>query len=173
MVAMLVKSLARQVWNNKYEREHKIYGIIVCIVIWIAIIYVASITSRYRYFAEKNHRISLDLSAVEKVELDSDAELTRGHNENCSYWDCFDVYRCGERLSIYVYPFYDYIDATDESSSLSILSREFFEILKIIIESPYYTTDPKDACILVPSIDTLNLNNIKPSAVSKALATLP
>lgn len=170
---MLIKNLARQVWNNKLEREHKIYGAVVCITVWIAIIYVASVTSRYRNPAEKNQRISLDLTAVEKVELENESELTRDHNENCSYWDCFDVYRCGERLSIYVYPFYDYIDSAEELSSLSILSREFFEILKIIIESPYYTADPKDACILVPSIDTLNLNHIKPSTVSKALATLP
>lgn len=172
-VTMLVKNLARHIWNKKYEREYKIGGILVLIMIWVAIVHVLSITSRYLHFVDKNQRISLDLSAVEKVELESDAELTRVHNENCSYWDCFNVYRCGERLSIYVYPFYDYIDSTDGSSSLSILSREFFEILKIIVESPYYTSDPKEACILVPSIDTLNMKHIKPAAVAKALATLP
>lgn len=170
---MLVKHLARQVWNNKFEREHKLYGLAVCIVIWLAIIYVVTITSRYRHATEKSQRISLDLSGVEKIHLENDAEQTHTHNENCSHWDCFNVYRCGERLSIYVYPLYDYIDASDGSSTLNILSREYFELMKIIIESKYYTNDPKEACILLPSIDTLNMKHIKPSTVAKALATLP
>lgn len=171
---MLIKNLARKAWNNTLEREHKIYGIVVCIIVCIAIVFVASVTSRYHSFAEKNRRISLGLTTIEKVQLSDDSEITRDHNENCSYWDCFNVYRCGERLSIYVYPFHDYIDSSEESfSSFSILSREFFEILKIIVESPYYTADPKSACVFVPSIDTLNLYNIKSSTVSKALATLP
>lgn len=169
---MSVKNLIRQIINSKYEREQKIYYVTICIIIWIAIIYVIIISSPITHANERNQRISLDLTAVEKVNLENDAELTRNRNENCSYWDCFNVYRCGERLSIYVYPLLDYIDSDDKTSSLSILSREFFEILKILIESPYYTSDPKEACILVPSIDTLNFNRIKPSTIAKALATL-
>lgn len=161
--------------NNKYEKEQKVYCVAVCILIWIAIIYVIVISSPISHANERNERISLDLNNVEKFRLKKDAELSRQRNENCSYWDCFNIYRCGERLSIYVYPLKDYYDAerADAKSSLSILSREFFEILKVLIESPYYTSDPKEACILVPSIDTLNLNRIDPSMVAKALASLP
>lgn len=177
---MSIKNIFRQIFNNKYEREHKIYCATICIAIWIAIIYVIIISSPITYANERNQRISLDLSAVEKLHLDNDAELSRSHNNNCSFWDCFNVYRCGERLSIYIYPLTDFIDdstplekSSQSTSTLSVLSREFFEILKIIIESPYYTSDPKEACILVPSIDTLNLNRLNPTTIAKALVTLP
>lgn len=172
---MSVKNVIRHLVNNKYEREQKIYCVAVCIAIWIAIIYVIIVSSPITHANERNERISLDLNNVEKVQLEQDAELARRRNENCSYWDCFNIYRCGERLSIYVYPLTDYHDAEkpDSKSSLAILSKEFFEILKIIIESPYYTSDPKEACILVPTIDTLNLKRIDPTTVAKALASLP
>lgn len=171
---MLLKNLIRHLLNNKYEREQKIYCVAVCIAIWIAIIYVIIISSPITHANERNERISLDLNNVEKFVLEKDAELSHERNENCSYWDCFNIYRCGERLTVYVYPLIDYYDAeqSDPKSTISVLSREFFEILKIIIESPYYTSDPKEACILVPSIDTLNLNRLDSSTVTKALASL-
>lgn len=171
------KAILRNVINNKYDREQKIYCIGLSIAFWLAIIYIVFISSSISRANDRNHRISLDLTDVEKYHLDLDAEQTKSHNENCSYWDCFNVYRCGERLSIYVYPLQDFVDETVKGvaaeSTLSVLSREFFEILKVIIESPYYTPDPKEACVLVPSIDTLNLNRIDPQIVAKALATLP
>lgn len=178
---MSVKNVIRQIVNNKYEKDQKIYCVTICIAIWIAIIYVIIISSPITHANERNQRISLDLQNIDKIHLESDSELTRAHNGNCSFWDCFNVYRCGEKLSIYVYPLNDYVEDiganTNEngeaSSTLSVLSKEFFELLKIIIESPYYTADPKDACILIPSIDTLNLKRIKIELVAKALATLP
>lgn len=172
---MSVKNLFRHLLNSKYEREQKVYYIAVCIVIWIALIYVAYASWPIRQASVRNERISLDLSAAAKFHLEIDTESARARNENCSYWDCFNIYRCGERLSIYIYPLIDYHDAEHPNapSSLSILSREFFELLKIIAESPYYTTDPTKACLLMPSIDTLNLKRIDPATVSKALASLP
>lgn len=168
------KAIFRNLINNKYDREQKLYCVGVLICFWLVIIYIVFISSVNRS-NDPNHRISLDLSSVDKLILENDGEESKLHNENCSYWDCFNVYRCGDRLSIYVYPLQDFIDdkSTSAKSSLSVLSREFFEILKIIIESSYYTPDPKEACILVPSIDTLNLNRIEPKTVAKALATLP
>lgn len=126
--------------------------------------------------SEQNDEISLDLSVMEKVVMENDAELARGHNGNCSFWDCFNVYRCGEKLSIYVYPLVNYVDAADDketSGTKNHISKEFLQMLKVIIESPYYTADPKEACILVPSIDILNLNRAKIGLVAKALASLP
>lgn len=169
------KAFFRNIINNKYDREQKLYFGGILIVFWLVIIYIVFISPSINRSNDRNRRISLDLSSVDKLILDNDGEETKLRNENCSYWDCFNVYRCGERLSIYVYPLQDFIDDNSSSakSSLSILSREFFEILKIIIESPYYTPDPKEACILIPSIDTLNLNRIEQKTVAKALATLP
>lgn len=172
---MFLKNIFRHLINNKYEREQKIYYVAVGIVVWIALIYVVIVSWPITQASVRNERISLDLTAVPKFELEADAELARQRNENCSYWDCFNIYRCGERLSIYIYPLVDYQDAQhpNAASSLSVLSREFFEILKVLVESPYYTADPTQACLLVPSIDTLNLKRIDPVTVSKALASLP
>lgn len=180
-IMSLNNSLRQIVNNNKYERDQKICCVTICIAIWIAIIYVIIISSPITHANDRNQRVSLDLNDVEKVYLENDAELARAHNGNCSYWDCFNVYRCGEKLSIYVYPLTNYVDSSgtastndkEAKSTLSVLSREFFEILKIIIESPYYTSDPKRACVFIPTIDTLNLNRIRVETVAKALASLP
>lgn len=168
---MSVKNAIRQIFSKKIDREQTYYLIAICVAIWIAIIYILVLISSFTRSSNLNQRISLDLNAVEVLQLQSDAELTRAHNGNCSFWDCFNVYRCGEKMSIYIYPLVDYVE--DEQSTLSVMSKEFFEILKIIIESPYYTSNPNEACILVPSIDMLNLKRIDLGLVAKALATLP
>lgn len=171
--------------NNRYEKDKKFYCITICLAVWFAIIYIIIVSSSIKSSGERYQRLTLNLADVESVFIESDAELPRAHNGNCSFWDCFNVYRCGEKLSIYVYPLIDYIGANEindigntantkeYTSTLSVLSREFYDILKIIIESHYYTSDPKAACILVPSIDTLNLNHISTGLVAKSLARLP
>lgn len=171
--------------TNRYEKDKKFYWITVGLAIWFAIIYIIIVSSSIKSTSERYQRFSLNLADVESVFIESDAELPRAHNGNCSYWDCFNVYRCGEKLSLYVYPLIDYVEVNENidnankantkefTSTLAALSREFYEVLKIIIESPYYTSDPKSACILVPSIDTLNLNRISSGLVAKALARLP
>lgn len=171
--------------TNRYEKDKKFYCITICLAVWFAIIYIIVVSSSIKSTSERNQRFSLNLADVESVFIESDSELPRAHNDNCSFWDCFNVYRCGEKLTIYVYPLIDYVGVDENvdngntantkeyTSTLSVLSREFYEVLKIIIESPYYTSDPKAACILVPSIDTLNLNRISSGLVAKALARLP
>lgn len=171
--------------TNRYEKDKKFYCITIGLGVWFAIIYILIVSSSLKSTSERYQRFSLNLADVESVFIESDSELPRAHNDNCSFWDCFNVYRCGEKLSIYVYPLIDYVGANDNNdkehtantkeytSTLAALSKEFYEILKIIIESPYYTSDPKAACILVPSIDTLNLNRISTGLVAKALARLP
>ncbi|XP_067013455.2 exostosin-2 [Anabrus simplex] len=52
------------------------------------------------------------------------------------------------------------------------MSREFYFILQSIIESKYYTPNPDEACIFVPSIDTLNQNRFRTLETSQALASL-
>lgn len=171
--------------QNRFDKDKKCYCITFCLAVWFAIIYLIIVSSSIKSNGDRYHRFSLNLADVESIFIESDSELPRAHNENCSFWDCFNVYRCGEKLSIYVYPLIDYVGANENAdeantanvkefmSTLSVLSREFYEILKIIIESRYYTSDPKAACILVPSIDTLNLNRLSSSFVAKALARLP
>lgn len=171
---MSIKNLIRHFLNRKYENEQKIYFVGISIVIWLVITYATIRAFSSDGSPVHNAQISLDLNSAATFRLESDTELARGHNGNCSYWDCFNVYRCGENLSIYVYPLVDYVDeSANGKSTLSVMSREFFEILKIIVESRFYTSDPNEACILIPSIDTLNLKRISRGTVAKALATLP
>lgn len=108
---------------------------------------------------------------------EENSEISRIRNPNCSYWDCFNVYKCGHhgqqhnRIGIYVYPLKNYLDANNKVAAK--LTKEYYYILKAIIESDYYTPNPNEACILVPSIDTLNQNNVDPVLVAKALQSLP
>ncbi|KAG7202832.1 hypothetical protein KM043_009985 [Ampulex compressa] len=52
------------------------------------------------------------------------------------------------------------------------MTKEFYQILNTIISSKFYTPNPYEACIFIPSIDTLNQNRLKLQEVSQALRTL-
>lgn len=113
----------------------------------------------------------LDLNNFIHVRFDKEAELARKRNPNCSFYDCFNVYRCGNhhnKVTIYVYPLTEY----REENSKTWISKEFYQVLKTLINSPYYTSNPNEACIFVPSIDILNQNLIDKNLVGKALASL-
>lgn len=113
----------------------------------------------------------LDLNNFRHLRFDKDAELARRRNPNCSFYDCFNVYRCGNhqnKVTIYVYPLTEF----SEDKSATWISKEFYKILKTLINSPFYTSNPKEACIFVPSIDLLNQNLIDKNLVGKALASL-
>ncbi|KAJ9582478.1 hypothetical protein L9F63_003171, partial [Diploptera punctata] len=121
--------------------------------------------------------ISLEnVDRVPEVVIPSDAPLSEGRNPHCSYYDCFNVYRCGQRgsnkIQVYVYPLRKYVDERGIPVG-SQMSREFYFILQTIVESKYYTPNPEEACILVPSIDTLNQNRFRTMETSIALASLP
>ncbi|CAD7091199.1 unnamed protein product [Hermetia illucens] len=119
-------------------------------------------------------KISLSLANIPQITLEEDAELARGRNPNCTFWDCLNVYRCGQReqdrITIYVYPIKEFADP--EGNQAFTLTREYHEILQTIVDSPYYTPNPNEACIFVPSIDTLNQDLFDTNLVSKALASL-
>ena len=70
------------------------------------------------------------------------------HNEHCTMGACFDVARCrGPRgFKVYLYPL-------KPGQQLSPL---FEHILLVIRNSPYITTNPEEACLFVPSLDTLD-----------------
>lgn len=81
----------------------------------------------------------LDLNNFHRVRFDKDAELARKRNPNCSFYDCFNVYRCGNhhnKVTIYVYPLTQY----SEEKQKTWISKEFYKILKTLINSPYYTS---------------------------------
>lgn len=119
----------------------------------------------------------LDLSSLDNIPdviLKYDVLRYKERNPNCTYWDCFNVYRCGQRgrnqISVYVYPIKHYLD--ESGNPITKLSKEFYYILDHIIKSKYYTPEPDEACILVPSIDILNQNSFKSNLVEQALNSL-
>lgn len=176
---MAKSSLAKQFLPpaSDRDRSYKFFAIFSLILVAIAsvffLLHIILQHTNGRKF--RNNRIQLDLSNIPQIILEEDAELTRARNENCSIWDCFNVYKCGqrdqERIAIYVYPLQDYVNS--QGTTAFTLTMEFYYILNAIIESPYYTPNPSEACIFVPSIDILNQNNVQRNLVAKALAALP
>jgi len=77
----------------------------------------------------------------------------------CGHHSCFNIYRCGrvgqDHLSVFVYP----IERIFVNGKLlqEVISKEFYQILDTILRSPYYVSDPEEACIFIPTIDLLNL----------------
>ena len=117
-------------------------------------------------------RISLDLNDIPELRLPKNADSCKVRRTNCSIWTCIDPYRCGhDRVSIYVYPLVEYVDL-NTGEEAAPLTQEFYQMLQTIVKSPYYTSNPNDACLFVPSIDMTNQNNINIDLVNKALVSL-
>jgi glucuronyl/N-acetylglucosaminyl transferase EXT2 len=64
------------------------------------------------------------------------------------------------------------VDEAGNAVTLPI-SKEFYDILEAIADSPFYTNDPEMACLLIPSIDVLNQNYIRLKEIGQVLASLP
>lgn len=126
----------------------------------------------------KYEKIQLNnLLNLPEVQLkNKDFEAPSQYTPKCTYWDCFNIYKCGrtghDRISVYVYPLKKFVNENGVTATENI-SKEFYTILKTIIESKYYTSNPLEACIFVPSIDTLNQNRINLNLTSAALKSLP
>ncbi|CAK9807463.1 Ext2 [Anthophora plagiata] len=116
-----------------------------------------------------------DLHSLPIQVIDADLPMADTTNVSCTYFSCFNVYRCGSqgnKLLVYVYPPKMYVDSLERPIANQI-TKEFYQILTTIISSKFYTPNPYEACIFIPSIDTLNQNRIKLQEVSQALKTLP
>lgn len=167
-------------FSQKLNRSsiHQNNGIIIlCSVLFLCIL----IISAYHVFQIGNRQTTVyqplvlnDINALPTKILGKDlpeAELT---NSTCNYFGCFNLYRCGSqgnKLSVYVYPPKVYLDHEDRPVT-SQMTREFYQILYAITTSKFYTPNPHEACIFVPSIDTLNQNRLKLRQVSQALHSL-
>lgn len=148
-------------------------GLLVFIVISLLFTILFNVFSGVSQRTDVFLPVNLDRTE-EIVTVKRNAVTLEGRALNCTYWDCFDVYKCGrsghDKITIYIYPLKDY--QTENGNSISQFSREFFVILDTIKRSRYYTPNPELACILVPSIDTLNQNTFSSEHVSGALRGL-
>uniref|UniRef100_H2Z4B0 Exostosin GT47 domain-containing protein n=1 Tax=Ciona savignyi TaxID=51511 RepID=H2Z4B0_CIOSA len=71
-------------------------------------------------------------------------------NRKCRMETCFDLERCRRTgFKVYVYP-----DSGEKSS------ENFRSILASLRSSNYYTSDPENACLFVPSYDTLDRDHL-------------
>lgn len=68
----------------------------------------------------------------------------------CTMETCFDRTKCLNDFKVYVYP----IQAGEKISPL------FGKVLKVLRESKLYTDDPKNACLFIPSVDTLDRDHL-------------
>lgn len=97
-------------------------------------------------------------------------------NSHCTFYNCFNIHRCSHRsdgdFKVYVYPMARHIDM-DGIPIGAKMSKEYHYILDTILKSQYYTQNPDEACVFVPSIDTLNQNRFRVKETSQALALLP
>lgn len=115
------------------------------------------------------------LDQAEDIVIDKTVQLTK-RNEKCTYFDCFNVYQCNHggtfNLLVYIYPMKHFVDEKNIPIG-SFISKEYYEILTTIQKSVYFTSNPEEACIFVPSIDILNQNRFRVEETSYALSSLP
>lgn len=149
-------------------------GLLVFIVISLVFTVVYNGLSSSSPRTDFHEPVNLEDTSVQVLKLSSDARISEKRLANCTYWDCFDVYRCGrgghDKITIYIYPLKEY--QTENGSPISRFSREFYIILDTIKHSKYYTSNPEQACLLVPSVDTLNQQKFSSKHVSQVLQSL-
>lgn len=166
--------------HSKYTSYRKIFyhRFFVGLLLFIVVVLVSSVL--FNVFSssspKKGHHEPVKLSGkgVPVVRFRDRAPQAAPRFDNCSYWDCFNVYRCGrgghEKITIYIYPLRNI--QTEFGAPVSRYSREFYLVLDTIKRSKYYTPNPEEACLLVPSIDTLNQNTFSSKHVGQALQSL-
>ena len=151
------------------------------LIICLLLLSLILIITAYYVFKIGNRQQSLvqplvlsDINAYPKEILEADMPEADPTNTSCTYFGCFNLYRCGSqgnKLLVYVYPPKIFVDQQDRSIT-NQMTREFYQILDAIVSSKFYTPNPREACIFVPSIDTLNQNRLRLSQVSQALRSL-
>uniref|UniRef100_T1JB76 Exostosin-2 n=1 Tax=Strigamia maritima TaxID=126957 RepID=T1JB76_STRMM len=117
-----------------------------------------------------------DLNEEIQVILPRNSAKSNPTDTSCHYYNCFDVYKCGRmrehKMTVYVYPLFKFFDTSGERIMHSV-SKEFHDILEAIIDSPFHTKDPGEACLFIPPVDLLNQNNVNLENAAKVLRWLP
>lgn len=155
-------------------------GAIVLFLSLCAVFFVSQVV-RILTIHTRRHSSVLSIKDAPIAVLSDNIHPSLPRNANCTFWECFDIYGCGShpvhenKIGVYVYPLKNYVNLrTPDESSAFPLTREYYAMLEAITHSEYYTPNPRDACIFVPSIDMLNQAMIAdPKLVGQALNTLP
>lgn len=169
----MLKYTPLETFGIKTNRKENFYNIItyvlVTLVLLVGIILVYDILSEQTRSNKYGNALSLNYMH-ELLPNDLEDE-PKPKDVNCRF-DCLDIYRCGhnDRLKIYVYPLKEYVDSNGKVAAT--LTREFYKILETIVKSQYYSANPNQACLLVPSIDLLNGNMYDAKLVNRVLSSL-
>lgn len=143
------------------------------VVALCAVLLICDLSNHRNGFFSKKDSVVLDLSIshTQEVLLRPDTEF-RGRNSNCTFWNCLNIYKCEhDTLKVYIYPLQEFLDEKTEKSA-STLSSEFYQILEAVVNSRYYTTNPNEACLFLPSLDLLNQDMFDKYLAGSALASL-
>lgn len=115
-------------------------------------------------------------SDATEIRLKAETPLPEKRDSTCLMHNCFDIFRCkvneNKLISVYVYPYGRFLDERRKAINKP-MSQEFYELLTSIVKSKYYTADLNKACIIVPSIDTLNQNGLDLKGNARILTRLP
>ena len=96
-----------------------------------------------------------DVQAV-RNRRDVNAQSSLLNTRVCTMQSCFNFTRCTKGFKVYVY----------EIEEGSKISNKYREILNLIRQSRFYTTDASEACLFVISIDTLDRDKLSADYVS-------
>lgn len=111
-----------------------------------------------------------------EIRLKVGSPVSEKRDSKCLMHSCFDIFRCkvnkNKLISVYVYPYTRFLDERGKTINKP-MSQEFYELLTAIVKSRYYTADLNKACIIVPSIDTLNQNGLDLRGTARSLGKLP
>lgn len=164
---------------NNYKRFFVSLFIVLVVFIVVVLLGSLNLIPGALYYSSEDSYECLNLQNIEHVPeviLQQDIPVSSGPNPKCSYYDCFNIYKCGHKgtskVLVYIYPLMKYVDEKGNPIN-GQMSREFYRILKTVSESKYYTPNPTEACLFLVSIDTLNQNRFRVKETSQALASLP
>ena len=119
---------------------------LICLVAFIAVGYITLHLRNYPQFPaqtlEQNDLVSALSENDEQGKMYTGAKGERDHV--CQMENCFDFDKCKNGFKVYVYPFEDG----------ERVSANYAKIIRVVKKSVYYTDNPSEACVFVPSSGT-------------------
>ena len=147
----------------------RVWNHVVCILLGLGFLYLLVTSLQWSSISAPASEIDLKLINWSRI---SYLPRTR-----CRFHRCFNISRCvfstEDRIGVHVGGWYEF-HAPQTSSVLSPkVSLEYAELLEAVKGSHYYASDPANACIFIPPLDTLGQGEVKASTMSMLLNSLP
>ena len=111
-----------------------------------------------------------ELEEAPTVELDTVDGHSRPSKSNCTHYNCFDIYRCGNHPKKMLIHIPTPMTFTHDHKRVTPMSKDFVDILEAVVRSGYYTPDPEQACVFLPALDLLSEQGLDSKTVYAALS---